>query len=368
MSQPLVAARNIAARAYRRAAAVPKRAVRLARRTTRLRQQAAIFQAEWQIERELAAVARGRQTIIAGPWLSEVGFEALYWIPFLRWFEDRYRVDPERVVAMSRGGVADWYRDVATRYVEIFDHVDPAEFAARNVARRRTHERGGQKQTALSDFDEKLIAAARSAVGARQTAVCHPSLMYRLFNQFWLGNRAADLAIRHTSYAKLSASLVVPDLPQRFVAAKFYSGAALPDAPDSRRALRDLVAGVAARIPVVMLDTGIGTDEHEDYLFRDIPNVVSLRDRLEPRSNLGVQTAVIAAAEQFIGTCGSVAWVAPMLGVSTVGVYADDRLLVTHLYMARQAYRDMQAAPFETLDLRAAVDLDMLSPALQGVR
>src|SRR5688572_20462677 len=101
MSDPLLAARNVAARAWRRAAAVPKRMVRLTRRTRRLRQQAAIFQGEWQVERELAALARGRGPIIAGPWLSEVGFEVLYWIPFLAWFEDRYRVDRERVVARS---------------------------------------------------------------------------------------------------------------------------------------------------------------------------------------------------------------------------------------------------------------------------
>src|SRR5688572_32227402 len=129
---PSVAARNVAALLWRRAAALPKRFVRLARRTDRARQQAALFRTEWQIERELAAIARGRGPIIAGPWLSEVGFEALYWIPFLRWFEDRYRVDPGRVIALSRGGVADWYRDVAERYVEIFDHVDPGTFARRN--------------------------------------------------------------------------------------------------------------------------------------------------------------------------------------------------------------------------------------------
>jgi ADP-heptose:LPS heptosyltransferase len=116
-----------------------------------------------------------------------------------------------------------------------------------------------------------------------------------------------------------------------------------------------------------MLDTGLATDEHEDFLFRDVPNVISLRDRLEPRTNLGVQTAVTATAQGFIGTCGSLAWLAPMLGVKTVAVYADERLLTTHLYVARQVYRRMGAAPFETLDLRAALELDLLAAAAQEV-
>ena len=334
-----------------------------------------MFQGEWRVERELAALARGRGPIIAGPWLSEVGFEVLYWIPFLAWFEDRYRVDRERVVAVSRGGVADWYSGVADRYVEIFDHFEPAAFTVRNAARRAEHEAGGQKQTTLSGFDEELIAIARDAAGDSRATVCHPSLMYRLFNQFWLGNRAAEVVFRRTSYGVLRGDATTPTitvtprpdlgLPERFIAAKFYTGAALPDTPACRAGLRDLVRLAAAEMPVVMLDTGLGTDEHDDYLFTDIPNVISLRDRLEPRTNLGVQTAVVAASQRFMGTCGSLAWLAPMLGVPTVGVYADERLLTTHLYLARQAFRHMNAAPFDTLDLGAALELDLLAPMVQ---
>jgi hypothetical protein len=359
---PLTAVRNLAVKAWRRAEAVPKRAIRLSRRTRRLRQQAATFQAEWQIERELARVARGRQPIVAGPWLSEVGFEVLYWVPFLRWFADRYRVDRERIVAVSRGGTADWYADVAGSYVEIFDHVDPATFARRNEERRDRDEAGGQKHKTRGAFDEELIEIARRRIGRSDVTVCHPALMYRLFNQFWFGNRALDLVSSHTRYVPVS----VPrrgdlGLPAAYVAAKFYTGAALPDTEASRHALREIVRAMAARIPVVMLDTGMTTDEHEDYLFRDIPNVSSLGSHMQPRTNLGVQTAVIAGAQAFVGTCGSLAWLAPMLGVETVGVYAEDRFLLSHVFFARQTYRQMGAAAFDTLDLRAALQLDLLA-------
>ena len=142
-SDPLGAFRNLAGKAWRRAAAAPRRGVRLARRVRRLREQAAAAQAEWLLEREIAYVARGRGPIIAGPWLSEVGFEVLYWIPFLRWFQDRYRIDAERIVAISRGGVAEWYGGIAGRYVEIFDHLSPEEFGRRNRERHQSQESGG---------------------------------------------------------------------------------------------------------------------------------------------------------------------------------------------------------------------------------
>ena len=364
---PLAAAGNVASKVWRRAAAVPKRGVRLARRVSRFGERAQAIHAEWQIEREIAAVARGREPIFAGPWLSEVGFEVLYWIPFLRWFEDRYRVDRERVIAVSRGGVADWYRDVAGGYVEIFDHVDPDTFSRRNAERRQDCESGGQKQTVAGALDHDLMSAASRATGMEAGSVCHPSLMYRLFNQFWFGNRALDLAMSHTRHLPLTVTLR-PDLglPAEYIAVKFYTGAALPDTHEYRRALRELVRQLALTSFVVTLDTGMAMDEHEDYLFRDIPNVISLRDRLTPETNLGLQASVIAGARRFVGTCGSVAWMAPMLGVDTTAVYAEERFLVSHMMFANQIYARMGAARFDTLDLGAVVQMNWLAPAVDA--
>ena len=59
------------------------------------------------LERDLAATGRAAATpIVAGPWLGEVGFELLYWVPFLRWFAERFAVAPERLLVVSRGGTA----------------------------------------------------------------------------------------------------------------------------------------------------------------------------------------------------------------------------------------------------------------------
>jgi hypothetical protein len=156
-------------------------------------------------------------------------------------------------------------------------------------------------------------------------------------------------------------------LPERYIAAKFYTGAALPDTTESRQALRGLVRAAARDLPVVMLDTGMATDEHEDYLFRDMPNVISLRDRLEPRANLGIQTRVIAGAQGYMGTCGSLAWIAPLLGVDTLAVYSEERFLVSHVFFATQAYRQIDAARFDTLDLRAAMQLDLMNVSAESV-
>lgn len=323
---------------------------------------------ELSVRHELRAAARGERPIIVGPWLSEVGYEVLYWVPFLRWFSDRYGVDPARMVVVSRGGVGGWYRDVAGRYVELLDLYEPGTFARRNLERQRA---GEQKQHGLAAFDQDILTRVRGQEGLSDAALCHPSLMFRLLREFWLGNESLHYVQEHTRFGPIDPSglgLALPTLPDRFVAMKFYTGVAIADTRENRAHLRALVSRVAAQHPIVSLDTGLALDEHEDYLFRDIPRVTNLAGSLTPQNNLGLQSAVIARADAFIGTCGSLAWLAPFLGTDTLAVYADDAFLTPHLYAARHAYRASATAGFTTLDLHAAdaLGLDDLRLGVPG--
>lgn len=307
------------------------------------------------VRRTLRSVASGSAPILVGPWLSEVGYETLYWVPFVRWFARHYRIDPARLIALSRGGVSAWYGGIASRYVEQFDLCSPAEFAAHNEARQR---QGDQKQFATNAFEKELLARARARLGLDDAHVCHPSAMFGLLRQFWLGNEALQSVFDCTEYAPVTtvAEVELPPLPDRFVAVKFYTGRALPDSPRHRERLRAIVEQIGRTSPVVTLNTHVAFDEHEDYVFKNVPGVITLDRWMTPQNNLGVQTEVIRRASRFVGTCGSLAWLAPMLGTDTLAVYADDHFLTSHLYAARHAYASIKAARFTPLDL-AAFDL-----------
>jgi hypothetical protein len=312
--------------------------------------------------RTLRAAAAGSGPIILGPWLSEVGYEALYWVPFVRWFTRHYDVDPNRVIALSRGGVSGWYGGIASRYVEQFDLFTPQEFAARNEARRGEAD---QKQLAHSAFDEEILSRARASLGLEDAHVCHPSAMFSLLRQFWLGNDSLQSVLDYTEYATIRAIATVdlPPLPDRFVAVKFYTGRALMDTPRHREMLRGLIERVSRKYPIVMLNTSLALDEHADYVFQNIPGLIVLDRWMTPQNNLGVQTEVIRRATRFIGTCGSLAWLAPLLGTDTLAVYADDHFLTPHLYAARHAYGSMDAARFTAMDLALFDQIDVLDPA-----
>ena len=71
--------------------------------------------------------AAGRP-IVVGPWTGEVGFELLYWVPFVRWVVNTYGMAPDRLLVVSRGGVSSWYGSLAARYADVFLYFSPEEF------------------------------------------------------------------------------------------------------------------------------------------------------------------------------------------------------------------------------------------------
>ena len=196
-----------------------------------------------------------------------------------------------------------WYDGIAGRYVEIWDEVNPAEFA------RRSAERGATKQLEISEFDRDVIAAVGRRIGA-PIDVLHPSLMYRLFSLFWSGQRPLGFLDAHTRFEPVVPPRIIDAsrLPREYVAVKFYAARSLPDTPEIRRTLAWFVDSLAERTNVVLLDTGLALDEHADYMFGSSGRVVSAKAWMTPANNLGVQTQIIAGAQAFVGTCGSVAW------------------------------------------------------------
>ncbi len=337
---------NSAKRLYRRV----RRPVRAAgRRRRQIEEQWGFYRTEWEIERELETlVARGR-LLVAGPWLSEVGFETLYWIPFLHWVKAAFRLPEDRVVAVSRGGVGSWYAGVASRYIEIWDLIDPAEFARRNAAR------GVTKHFEASAVDDDILEGVARRLGTHDFDVIHPGLMYRLFSLYWSGQRAMGFVDAHTRFTRHTIAPVVDPslLPRDYIAVKFYGARSLPDTPEMRTLLRRVVGALAEQLPVVLLDTGLLLeDDHSDYSFGGA-DVISARDWMTPQTNLGVQAQITAGARAFVGTCGSIAWLAPRLGVNTSAMFVDPSWLHAHVAVAMRAYHKLDAGRFAVTDLRA---------------
>ena len=302
------------------------------------------------VQRELAALAKGEGPIVVGPWLGEVGFELLYWVPFLRWFAERYGVSPARIIAISRGGAATaWYGSFAARSYDALSFIPPHEFKRRNLD--RTGSLGEQKQVLPTELDDEIVAFVRKAEG-QDVPVLHPSIMYRLYGPYWWGHRPIEWVRQYMRFAKLQPPGLLADLPASYTAVKFYFNDCFKDSAHNRAFVERTVRSLAEQGPVISLSTGVAVDDH-DPCEPDIAAMQSIRHLLAPESNLLVQSAIVAGAQRFVGTYGGFAYLAPLCGVPAMSYYSETgSFSVRHLDLIRDVLRtDGQPALLDVVGL-----------------
>jgi hypothetical protein len=287
-------------------------------------------------QQHLARLAAEGKPIVAGPWTSEVGFELLYWIPFLRWFTATFAVERERITVVSRGGVASWYDEVAHEYVELFEHVSPLDVRA--WREQRLEARGSEKHVRRDATEEGLLRSA--GVLEADAEWLHPSLMYRLLNPVWAWGAPLELVLRHTRHARLpEAPRAAAEVEPPYVAVKAYFSRCLPETGENRMRLTQLVDDLAQHHRVVLLHTGLSADDHSE--LAPGLNVVDASELLEPATNLGVQTALVRGAEQFVATYGGFSYLGPLVGTPTVAVYSAPAFSRNHLEVMERVARQL---------------------------
>jgi len=325
---------------------------------------------EEQVTVRMARIARSRLPVIVGPWTGEVGFELLYWIPFLQWVRETFPIDPARMIVISRGGVASWYGDVASGYEDIFTGETPEAFRAATETRK--------KQQRIGAFDRRVVQRVMRARGIRQAHLLHPSLMYGLFNSFWRYAVTVKRLEEFTRFRRLPAAtareaeiLHVPGvldgraaLPERYVAVRFYFSECFPDTPDNRAFAAQVVDGLATRGDVVLLNSDLIVDDHRDFGFERASRVHALSPHMKPEDNLALQTAAIVGATAFVGTYGGYSYLAPLCGVSSVAFYSRRTFKQHHLELAHRAFQRLGGAQLNPVDVRRA---QPLADALAGL-
>lgn len=278
--------------------------------------------------------------VVVGPWLMEIGFELLYWIPYLRAQLARLGIPKERVIAMSRGGAEGWYSDIAGRYLDILDVMTPQEFHNWTSGQEEGGDllEGNRKPFTAAPFETAILDRVLRPQGINDYQVIMPSAMYGLFRNVWrsrFGSRGLD---KHLVPAKLarSAPLELP-FTGPYVAVKFYNSLTFPKTPELDALARNIVGRLARKANVVILSNAAQLDDHDtlslggsDGRFR----VFDASSLYTPRDNLRVQTALVAHAKELHCTYGGFSYLGPLLGVDTVAYTATFDFIFTHLDLA----------------------------------
>jgi hypothetical protein len=305
---------------------------------------------ERRIRRRVKRLAEGTGPVLVGPWSGEVGFELLYWIPFVTWALREADVNPDRLVIVSRGGPASWYAHLGGRYLDVLSSVAAEEFRSRTEAQK--------KQRGVGAFDREILRRVIAASHIDRPTLLHPGLMYRLFRPFWQQEATVHRVDDYSRYERLRVTpgpALASRLPADYVAVRFYFSSSFPDTPDNRAFAESTVRGLAASSHVVMLGPGVRVDDHRDFTPSASSRIHDVNDLMTPERNLEIQTAVIAGARAFVGTYGGYAYLAPFCNVPAIAFYSNrDGFHAYHLELADRVFRRMNTASLVALDVRDA--------------
>lgn len=303
--------------------------------------------------------------VLAGPWLAEVGYELLYWIPFLRRAGEIVPGLADRLVVVSRGGSEPWYEGVAARYLDVFDEL-PAEQLEERLRAVLAETGGYRKQYAETSVDRELLARIRRHAGLETAGVLHPAAMFGAYRALAKSGRAPEESGLF-SFAPLRAPTIPVAVPDDFVAARFYFSATLPETAANRRLATDMLTRLSEQRDIVLLTPPGKYDDHRDLEPPLSPRIHRLDAQMTARDNLAVQTAAIAGARAFVGTYGGLSYLPLFLGVPALALHSETRFRKRHLDLAR---RLSARTGFGTYDVRSTdgLELEGALEALTGAR
>jgi hypothetical protein len=266
-------------------------------------------------------LAKSKRPILVGPWTSEMGFEVLYWGPFLQQLQHKHGIARERLIAVTRGGAGAWYRDIAGQSVELFDYIPPADLRLSALAGQR--EKASIKQLRITTWETKLLALIAERMGIRRYHVLHPSAMYQELDAWWGPQTMGMATMMKSLRIGPIPTPVVPvglALPEQFVCVRWYQRSTWPLTDGLLEWTQNMVKQVAQVVPVVILRSSQYIDDHVDFPAPSGENITIVH--AEPwRENLAVQSAILKRASAYIGTWGGVAQLAVRLGIPTAAFF-----------------------------------------------
>ena len=315
---------------------------------------------------EIEPLTKSDAPIVIGPWVGEVGYELLYWIPFLNWAIKEFGLEQRRLIIVSRGGARHWYRHISREYVDVFDLFSLDEYREANEL--RWDKAGHQKQYRVEKMDRDIADRVKAKLGLEHVELLHPGPMYRLLRFYWFEKAGVGVLKQHTEYKpfeRVERSAALKDLPRDYVAVRFYFRPSFPDTPENRQFAADTVRAISRVMPVVLLNTGLRLDDHEDLNVPGMGMGIHHVDRLmTAERNLEVQTEIVSNARAFVGTYGGLAYLATFYGVPSFAFYSSqNELLPSHMDAWWRLSR-MMGVPASAIDTRGT---DLLRTVLGGV-
>lgn len=296
-----------------------------------------------------------------GPFLGEVGFEILYWLPWLQRLRAELQIAPERIIPIGRGGSAIWY-DVP-KAVELYAMRSLQEVRIENWIQQ--HKTGYHKQYTVTAFERGIQQDAAASLGLSSYLTLHPSWMYQSLTPFWANVTGLGWLQERIAWTKATAPKIEGlALPDQFVAVRFYFRPTFPANATTVNFCQAAIEKIAKTRPVVVITSGVHADDHSDFIPKPMPNVTILSDLIpmDAQNNLAIQSAVLGRASACVGTYGGMTQYAAKLGIPTIAYYDQwHSVAIAHKHVS-DALAIGMGVPFQVLKLGELPLLQSLMP------
>lgn len=304
----------------------------------------------------LARLRSSNLPVVIGPWTSEVGHELLYWIPFLETLRAHGVIDPRRAYAVSRGGNASWYGNIADHYYNVFWDLDPHDYR-----QQVSNERDGnlEKRLIIDRVDRQVLHRAVEHFGLDRYHVLHPMIMNILLMPVWKGRLPTELESKYLTFRPfvdepidLEKAGIFLDDSRECVAVKFHFNYwnFRPDPKNIERVNR-LVDVLTDRYNVLLLQLSSSIDNHEFPAIAGRRHVIDC-STMPIADNLRVQTSLIRRAKYSVTALSGFSLLPAFVGRKSISFYSES-YNNTHFETARRLYDALSPGGWEVRDINA---------------
>ena len=282
--------------------------------------------------------------VLFGPWTSEIGFELLYWIPYLK---KNFPLKDKKIIIISRGGVDKWYK--FANYYKYFNLLD---LVSNNEIKKHFDNRqliGGQKQFFIESLDKKIIEKVKEKLNIDSLKVIHPKEMYNFFKPYWNGiytfglRAVAEKEMKFKDFDKIDLQI------KNFVACKLYSSSILNISKNKEyysKKIKVILNEILKKHNIIFLDFQID-DDHEVINFNDLDTnenkfyfVKDIVKNIDIKNNLSIQSSLVQRSEFFLGTYGGFAYLPAYYNKHSIGLWNDNSKLIYRHQLAFEAFQE----------------------------
>lgn len=254
-----------------------------------------------------------KEYIIIGPWLSEIGYEILYWIPFLKKHLEHLIQDKnKKFIVISRGGVKNWYS-----FLENFEYFEIFDIDKKKISKHLAHRKNSlsQKQWDISKLDNYYLnnVCKKKNLNTNDCQIVHPSVLFKNLKSYLNANLAPNYVFQYLSHSNNSLAINSDhsmDYLKPFVAIKLYESSILNLKHDQSFFINKInlvLNKINKKYNLVYLDFKI-EDDHKDLVINmsghKTYSINEIYSNIDESNNIYFQDALIQNSEFLVSTYG----------------------------------------------------------------